>query len=81
MDQWFSRAESDARFGSAMTRPGEPTGEIMRNGLTAAFSDMGTRIIMPAGEVFTFAGLDTDDQGNLYAQVRYANAVESGVSL
>ena len=81
MDKWFSKAESDARFSGAIKRWGEPSGEIMRNGLATAFSDMGTRIIMPAGEVFTFAGLDTDEQGNLYAQVSYANAAESGVSV
>jgi len=35
---------------------------------------------MPTGEVFMFAGLDSDEQGNLYTHVSYSNTAKNGVS-
>ncbi|TGJ63802.1 hypothetical protein EYR41_011693 [Orbilia oligospora] len=40
---------------------------------------LSTTVIMPTREVFTFAGLDTDVNGNLYSQVNYSN--EGGVEI
>ena len=47
--------------------------DIIGDEVQDAFKGLTTTIIMPAGDVFTFAGLDTDDTGNVYAQVNFAN--------
>jgi hypothetical protein len=51
------------------------TARRVKDAIDGAFASLGTTIMMPAGEVFTFAGLDTDDRGNLNVQVDYANEV------
>ncbi|EGX50615.1 hypothetical protein AOL_s00075g41 [Orbilia oligospora ATCC 24927] len=40
------------------------------------FVALSTIVITLAGELFTFAGLDTDDNGNLYSQVNCSNEGE-----
>jgi hypothetical protein len=46
----------------------------VRDSLKGITDGIGECIIMPAGDVFTFAGLDSDDAGAVYAQCNYANA-------
>lgn len=40
-------------------------------------SSMQNRIIMPAGDVFMFKGIDIDGAGNLYSHVSYAQGAEN----
>jgi hypothetical protein len=47
--------------------------DVVAEKVKSAFGSLTTTVIMPAGDVFTFAGLDTDEAGNLYAQVNFAN--------
>ena len=47
--------------------------DIIGDKVLEAFRGLTTTIIMPAGDVFTFAGLDTDDAGNVYTQINFAN--------
>ncbi|KAI5808272.1 hypothetical protein DFH27DRAFT_650781 [Peziza echinospora] len=47
--------------------------DIIGDKVLEAFNGLTTTIIMPAGDVFTFAGLDSDDTGNVYTQVNFAN--------
>jgi hypothetical protein len=44
--------------------------------LTAMLSSMQNRVIMPAGDVFMFTGIDIDGTGNLYSHVSYAQGAE-----
>ena len=57
----------------ALTGWGTSTKDVVAEKVKSAFNDLTTTVIMPAGDVFTFAGLDTDEAGNLYAQVNFAN--------
>jgi hypothetical protein len=63
----------DKFFETALTGWATPTKNIIGDEVREAFKALTTTIIMPAGDVFTFAGLDTDDKGNVYAQVNFAN--------
>ncbi|KAK3370405.1 hypothetical protein B0H63DRAFT_564577 [Podospora didyma] len=47
--------------------------DIIGDEVKDAFQGLTTTIIMPAGDVFTFSGLDTDEAGNVYAQANFAN--------
>jgi hypothetical protein len=67
------------KFQQALTGWSTSTKEIFQQNLSNAFAGLGGTIIMPAGDVFTFAGLDSDSAGNVYAQVNYAN--EGGVKV
>lgn len=67
------------RFLRSITYWKRNTAATLQNGLTSGFKELGTKIIMPAGNVFMFAGLGTDSKGNLYAQVSYSN--EGGVKV
>jgi hypothetical protein len=42
--------------------------------LDAAMAGLNTSVMMPGGEVMTFSGMDTDDEGRLYAHIKYAVA-------
>jgi hypothetical protein len=53
------------------------TKDIFQRSLANAFAGLGGTIIMPAVDMLLFAGMDSDEAGNVYAQVNYAN--EGGV--
>jgi hypothetical protein len=57
----------------ALTGWGTSTKDIIGDKVRDAFKGLTTTVIMPAGDVFTFAGLDTDESGNVYTQVNFAN--------
>ena len=38
--------------------------------------NLGATVVMPAGDVYMFSGLDSDDEGRLYARVTYRNRTE-----
>ncbi|KAK0725279.1 hypothetical protein B0H67DRAFT_550884 [Lasiosphaeris hirsuta] len=47
--------------------------DIIGDEVVKAFQGLTKTVIMPAGDVFAFAGLDTGDLGHLYAQVNFVN--------
>ncbi|KAL6705342.1 hypothetical protein ACN47E_007152 [Coniothyrium glycines] len=57
----------------ALTGWAMPTKDIIGDKVHDAFKGLTTTIIMPAGDVFTFAGLDSDKSGNVYTQINFAN--------
>lgn len=73
MHKVFGKEDADNRFRDNIKGWGTDTARTVSNGVASAFKDMGTQIIMPAGKVFTFAGMDTDENGHMYVQVAYAN--------
>ena len=64
---------------NALTGWSTSTKDIFQKNLTNAFAGLGSTIIMPAGDVFMFGGIDSDEAGNVYTQVNYAN--EGGVTI
>ncbi|KAF3931448.1 hypothetical protein ABW19_dt0203236 [Dactylella cylindrospora] len=74
----FGSTERNHKFQDTIVGWKNNTSASIYNMLTNIIG-LNTTVIMPAGEVFTFAGLDTDSQGNLYAQVNYSN--EGGVTI
>lgn len=64
---------SDHNFLNAIKGIYIETRENLQNGLASAFQEIGTKVIMPAGNVFMFSGLDTDSFGNIYSRVSYSN--------
>ena len=77
--KWFGQPDANEGFRKSIRGWGTSTLPTIENGLKVAFKDMGTKVIMPAGEVSMFAGLDSDSDGNIYAQVSYAN--DGGVKI
>ncbi|KAJ5726253.1 uncharacterized protein N7483_007610 [Penicillium malachiteum] len=69
----FGKKDLNARFEHSLTGWGDTTASTVQERLRGLFNGPGTTIIMPAGDVFSYAGLEVDDQGNLYAQINYAN--------
>ena len=49
--------------------------DLIQN-LNSLVKELQSTIIMPAGDVFMFSGIDLDTTGNLYSHVSYANAAE-----
>jgi hypothetical protein len=41
--------------------------------MDASLADLSTKIIMPAGDVFMFDGLNTDANNNVYSGVKYSS--------
>ncbi|CAG7561990.1 unnamed protein product [Fusarium equiseti] len=56
-----------------------PTASVMRQSIKKLADGLAFCVVMPAGDVFSFAGLDIDESGQLYAQVDYSN--EGGIQL
>jgi hypothetical protein len=40
------------------------------------FDGIKNKVIMPAGNVFNYAGVDTDSQGNLFTHLAFARGAE-----
>jgi hypothetical protein len=57
----------------ALTGCATPTKDIIGDEVREAFKALTTTTIMPGGDMFTFAGLGTEDSGNVYAQINFAN--------
>jgi hypothetical protein len=49
------------------------TSQTIRDSMDATKEGLGDCVIMPAGDVFCFAGLDTDEKGTVYAQCDSTN--------
>ncbi|KAI0402759.1 hypothetical protein F4802DRAFT_599720 [Xylaria palmicola] len=75
----FGRSEVDKEFREAIRGWETKTASIVRESLQTFGDGLSFCVVMPAGDVFTFAGLDTDAQGRLYAQVDYSK--EGGVEV
>ncbi|ORX91991.1 hypothetical protein K493DRAFT_409035 [Basidiobolus meristosporus CBS 931.73] len=69
----FAKEGSDKAFRDSVQGWKTDTASMVARLLGTAFAESGSTVIMPAGNVFTFAGLDTDHEGHLYCQVNYAN--------
>jgi hypothetical protein len=41
------------------------------NSITNVLNSLKTTVLLPAGEVFTFNGIDTDKDGNLFSHINY----------
>ncbi|KDQ59174.1 hypothetical protein JAAARDRAFT_78014 [Jaapia argillacea MUCL 33604] len=41
------------------------------DGVDSQLSSISTAIVMPAGDVYTYLGLDCDDSGNLFSHIKY----------
>ncbi|KDQ12833.1 hypothetical protein BOTBODRAFT_33979 [Botryobasidium botryosum FD-172 SS1] len=44
-------------------------------GILQTIPTISPRIVMPAGDVYTFLGLDNDDSGNVYSHIKYKTIV------
>lgn len=69
--------DSNKGFRQSIRGWGTDTAVTIEKGLKPAFGDLGTKAIIPADDVFMFAGINTDSEGNVYAQVSYANESSS----
>ena len=72
----FGTKDADEHFKDSMKGWKSEPAKKIRQSIKGITEGLGESVIMPAGDVFTFAGLDTDAQGTVYAQCNYAN--ESG---
>ena len=46
--------------------------KVLADNISNGLDGISTKIIMPAGDVFLFDGLNTDDKGNLYSGITYS---------
>ena len=46
--------------------------EDLKNAVTGLANSLSTTVIMPAGDIFMFKGLNTDPQGNVYSGITYS---------
>lgn len=51
--------------------------KMLANNLKKLMDNLGYTVIIPAGVVFTFRGLDADDTGKLCSHVSYAQGADS----
>jgi hypothetical protein len=70
----FGNREEDQNFVNSMKGWQTYPSKKVRDSLMGVTDGIGECIIMPAGDVFTFTGLDSDDAGAVSAQCNYANA-------
>jgi hypothetical protein len=69
----FGRKDADVHFTESMKGWKTNSSQKIRESLEGVTEGLGGCVIMPAGDVFSFAGLDTDEKGNVYAQCDYRN--------
>ncbi|KAK3996637.1 hypothetical protein QBC44DRAFT_355361 [Cladorrhinum sp. PSN332] len=75
----FGNSEVDKQFRKAMYGWTTATSEVVRETMKKLANGLGFAVVMPAGDVFTFAGLDVDGEGRLFAQANYSH--EGGVEV
>lgn len=74
----FGQTEEMRKFENAANNWYDFHDDGIQAGMDSILGELKNAVIMPAGQVVTFAGLDCDDQGHIYSHVDYmtSNAVE-----
>ncbi|KAL8823006.1 MAG: hypothetical protein Q9191_006269 [Dirinaria sp. TL-2023a] len=79
--KWTTESRN-GRYGAYMTRNNDKNdlaksiGEKIGSSTKTDFESIKNKVIMPAGNVFNYAGVDIDGQGNLFVHISFALGAE-----